>query len=563
MRTNWKTQLAARNRSRHQLCGAAVASVTRAAIASNSIASILSRFLRSAESELTAIAAPAEKRSAKRTRVTALSAVALPAPKASPVAALLAIALAMCLFLPTAASAKDKNASTEAPLAAARSVAAPSISQALCQVVYPLDESPEEGYRYMFFGNGFFINNEGYVVTAAHLLSYFRYGGIPYILVGPSEGPRRMIEAPIVAADWAHDVAVLRATPNPFQGEKQIAFLPLSTATLAPGADVLAASLLPPDVKNAHSLEAPAEDLSRGEVIKYQFYGEEGEAERQLMLFNQQVVPGQSGSPLVSAGSHAVVGVVVGSWLHPTVAPSGPDGGQLTVSPGAALRIHYAIGLLEQLHVPWDMVPETSEQPPAAVQRPDRLTLPVPLSVVGAPYPAQALFGGEVLLDAEVDTSGKLTNIRVVSGDSPFVDGALNAVQTWSFQPAQLNGQATGSRIGIVFQFPQSFVPRLTGGEHKFGEPEPRADDRAALPVRTIEANYPADSVGEGSIILDGMVNSQGRLTSITVLRDLESLAEPAKAAVEQWQFAPSEKAGKPVDSEVVVVVTFRRPTLR
>src|SRR5579872_3753074 len=30
-----------------------------------------------------------------------------------------------------------------------------AITAALCQVVYPLDATEENGYRYMFFGNGF------------------------------------------------------------------------------------------------------------------------------------------------------------------------------------------------------------------------------------------------------------------------------------------------------------------------------------------------------------------------------------------------------------------------
>jgi TonB family protein len=462
-----------------------------------------------------------------------------------------AVFAVLCALLAGVASAKEKNPST-AP-----------ISAALCQVVYPLDQSPEDGYRYIFLGNGFFINNGGYLVTAAHLLSDFRYGGIPYVLVGPSEGPRRMIEAPIVAADWAHDVALLRAAPNPFQADRQVAFLRLSTATLAPGDDVMAASLIPPDEKNARSLVAPAEDVSQGEVIDYQFYSEQGEAERQLLLFNRQVVPGQSGSPLVSAETHAVVGVIVGSWLHPTVAPSGPGGGQVTVSPGAALRIHYAIGLLEQMHVPWDMVSESPQQPETPSQQTSGFTPPAPLSVVGTAYPPQALYGGEVVLDALVDADGKLADVRVIAGDSPFVDAALNAVHTWTFSPARLDGRPTESRIGIVFQFPQSFLPRITQKQHKYEEPEPKATDRAALPVLAVQPDYPANSVGEGSVILEGLVDAEGHLTSTSILRDLESLAGPTKQAMQQWQFVPGERDGKAVESEVVVVETFRRPTLR
>ncbi len=436
-----------------------------------------------------------------------------------------------------------------------------ALPASLCQVVYPLDETPEEGYRYMFFGNGFFVNDEGYIITAAHLLSYFRNGGEPYILVGPPEGPRRMLEAPIVAADWDHDVAVLRATPNPFQSEKKIAYLPLSAETPARGNGVLAASLRPADVENARSMAAPLQDSSRGKVIDYQFHQENGSPETELMLFDQPVLPGQSGSPLVSAETKGVVGIVVGRWLRPSVIPSGANGGHITMSPGAAVRVHYAIGLLEQMHIAWHMASEPSLQAEAPAQQPKGLSAPVPLSVVATPYPPQALFGGEVVLDAQIDLNGKLADVRVVTGGAPFLDTVLSAIQTWSFSPARLDGHAVEARIGIVFQFPQSFLPGVTSKEHRYEEPLANAPERGALPVVTVEPDYPPTSIAEGSVVLDELVDQQGQIISTSVLRNVESLSAPTVAASHRWQFVPGKQGGVKTDSEVIVVVTFRRPT--
>jgi outer membrane biosynthesis protein TonB len=465
-----------------------------------------------------------------------------------PARTLATIAFVLCLLIARATSGKT--------------AADAALPAALCQVVYPLDQTPEEGYRYMFFGNGFFVNDEGYLITPAHLLSYFRNGGEPYILVGPPEGPRRMLQAPIVTADWDHDVAVLRATPNPFQSEKKIAYLPLSTETPVRGNGVLSASLRPTDVENAHSLAAPLQDFSRGEVIDYQFYRESATGESELLLFNQQVLPGQSGSPLVSAETQGVVGIVVGRWLRPTVIPSGANGGHLTLSPGAALRIHYAIGLLEQLHITWHTVSESSGQAATSAQQPKGFSAPVPLSLVATPYPPQALFGGEVVLDALIDSSGKLADVRVVTGDPPFLDTVLSAVHTWSFLPARMDGRAVEARIGIVFQFPQSFLPRVTSRERKYEESLANSADRAALPVVTVEPDYPTTSIAAGSVILYDLVDSQGQITSTSILRNVESLTAPAVAASHQWQFAPGKQAGAKTDSAVVVVVTVRRPTL-
>ncbi len=465
--------------------------------------------------------------------------------------------LVLCLFLSGATSAQD-NATTSARDRAATDAALPA---ALCQVVYPLDQSAEEGYRYMFFGNGFFINRDGYLVTAAHLLSYFRNGGDPYILVGPQQGPRRMLSAPIAAVDWDHDVAVLRATPNPFQTEKSLAYLPLSTKTLAAGNGVLSASLLPPDIQNAHSLAEPLQEISRGQLIDYRFYREKDEAERELLLFDQEVSPGQSGAPLISAQTHAAVGVVVGQWLHPVVIPAGAQGGHHTLAPGAALRIHYAIALLQQQHISWDMASESSGQS-AATATPPAFAPPVPLSVVATPYPPQALFGGDVLLDALVDASGKLSDVRVVEGDSPFVETVVNAVHTWSFMPARRDGRAVVARIGIVFQFPQSLLPHVVSKEHKHQELSATSGDRPALPLVTIEPDYPPRSAAEGSVALYELIDAQGQITSTSILQSVDSLTAPTTAAVHQWRFASAQQGGANTDSAVVVVVTFRRPTL-
>ncbi len=146
---------------------------------------------------------------------------------------------------------------------------------------------------------------------------------------------------------------MLRATPNPFQGDDKMAYLPLSIETPLQGKAVLADSLMSPDVENVRSEDVPQEDFSRGEVLGYQFHQEDGALQSELLLFSQEIVAGQSGSPLVSSDSQGVVGVIVGRWLRPTVIPSSAKGSGVILAPGAAPRIHYAISLLQQQHILW------------------------------------------------------------------------------------------------------------------------------------------------------------------------------------------------------------------
>jgi outer membrane biosynthesis protein TonB len=439
-----------------------------------------------------------------------------------------------------------------------------ALSAAVCPIVYPLDQFPTaQGYRYFFYGNAFFINEDGYLITAAHVVSSFRDGGHPYILVGPPRGPRRLQQADLVAEDWEHDVAVLRATPNPFIGQHSIAFLPLTAETLSPGKTVVAVSLRPSSLPDSHTSEEPMEERFRSQVIDYQFTHEEdlsGGAESELLLFNQKVVPGQSGSPLLSADSQEVVGIVVGQWLRPTVIRSSTAAQRLVLSPGAALRIHYGISLLRQHGIAWHPALAAAATQSSSAPQASGFSPPVALSLVATPYPPQALMGGEVVLDALIDSSGRLTDLKVVHGTDPFLEPVLSAVRTWIFSPAQMDGHAVDARIGIVFQFPQSFMPKVTAREHKYDEPTENSAGHAALPIITVEPNYPPNTTVEGSVALYNVVDTQGQVTSTSVLRDVEPLTAATINALQDWHFVPGKEAGANTSSAVILVMTFRRP---
>jgi len=118
------------------------------------------------------------------------------------VAALLAIA---CIpALPTMHAATGEASPADAAPDAA-------LSSAIFPIVYPVDQSPSDrGYHYLFYGNGFFINEQGYLITAAHVLSQL-HGGQPSILLNDSSGQPRFVRLELVLVDRSHDVALLRA----------------------------------------------------------------------------------------------------------------------------------------------------------------------------------------------------------------------------------------------------------------------------------------------------------------------------------------------------------------
>jgi TonB family protein len=435
-----------------------------------------------------------------------------------------------------------------------------TISSAICPIVYPVDQTPTaRGYRYVFFGNAFFINKQGYLLTAAHVLSSFRNGGgQPHILVDRPMAPPQLLPAEVVAVDWEHDVAVLRATPNPFEGRFKVSYLPLTAGQLLPGKSVLAVALRPVKIQNPHTYELPAKESFAARVLNYQFTQEEkGAGDTELFLFSHEVLLGQSGAPVVSADSHEVVGLVDGRWLHPGEASTADE--PMTATLGAAVRIHYALALLQEKGIAWQTAAGAAPSSQDAAAQPKNSAVPVPLSLVASPFPSQSLSGGEVLLDALVNASGKLEDIKVVKGESPFREKALSAMRTWTFLPARADGKAVEARIGVTFQFPQTFLAASSKRAREYGEPSANPLDHGPQPVATVEPDSLPSSAGEGSVILFDVVDKQGQITSTSEVYGLQSLTTAAEAAVHQWRFAPGKQAGTDADSAAVAVFIFRR----
>ena len=255
--------------------------------------------------------------------------------------------------------------------AAAQNPASPphdaALRAAVCPIIYPDDETPgAKGVRYTFFGNAFFINSQGYLVTAAHVLETFRDLGQPYILVDRPNAPPQALKANIVAIDWTHDVAVLRASPNPFDGKFNVAFLPLASARPASGDAILATALHPANIRNATTYKIPVQDFSPAQVLGIvQTREEKNLPETDLFLFTHEVQKGQSGSPVLLADSRQVAGLVDGRWLRPSSfslpAANGAHTSLYNGPLGAAVPIEYLLALLQKNSVAWTTAAKNGE----------------------------------------------------------------------------------------------------------------------------------------------------------------------------------------------------------
>ncbi len=434
------------------------------------------------------------------------------------------------------------------------------LSAAVCPIVYPVDESASDrGFHYIFYGNGFFINKEGYLITAAHVLSQL-HDVQPYILLQLPMAPPRLVKTTVVIVDQDHDVAVLRATPNPFEGRYRVSFLRLATQRPKEARKVLADAVRPSRIKNPYTFEALRENRPEGELLEYRFAQlDKGRPETEIFLFSHDVLLGDSGAPVMSSETQEVVGLVEGRWLH--------GGGMTKVnavqpqtgSVGAAVPIHYAIALLLEKGIHWEEGSESVGRGGADAANGDGISEPVPLSLVAAPYPSEVFSGGEVVLDGLVESNGRVGDVRTVSGENPFLGKALAAVQTWSFRPGRSSEKVVETRIGMVFQFPGSLSSTRTAQGQSYTEKWADAAERGAEPLKIPEADSSLTRLGEGSVILCEQIDAQGQVRAVEVVSGQESLATATVAAARQWRFAPGRQGGADRDSEVVVVVTYRR----
>jgi TonB family protein len=65
----------------------------------------------------------------------------------------------------------------------------------------------------------------------------------------------------------------------------------------------------------------------------------------------------------------------------------------------------------------------------------------------------QAHVEGDVVIDTQIDKSGRVANMKVVSGPPMLRDAALNALRAWKYEPSTLDGEPVSIQMLVTIKF--------------------------------------------------------------------------------------------------------------
>ena len=204
-------------------------------------------------------------------------------------------------------------------------------------------------------------------------------------------------------------------------------------------------------------------------------------------------------------------------------------------------------------------------------------------------YPSaarQARIQGTIVLRVEINRSGNVENIQLVSGHPMLAPAAIEAVKQWEYTPYQLNGEAVDVETSVIMNFTldgnspaESVAGNMPGGTQPgeqggIAPSVPREGRDSAPPQRVrvsqgvmasfvitkVPPNYPADAKQariQGTVLMTVIIDKEGNVSNIQLVSGHPILAPAAVDAVKQWKYRPYLLNGAPVEVETQVQVNF------
>ena len=182
------------------------------------------------------------------------------------------------------------------------------------------------------------------------------------------------------------------------------------------------------------------------------------------------------------------------------------------------------------------------------------------LQIAPLDHPLNIIGNSWVVTDLQITTDGKVPIVAVMQGLSPFREIVLTSVHRWGFAPARLNEVPVDSRAMVIVLFRDRNM--FSGVTPTFQQRPKNPMHHPPIPVRLTDPGYPANSIGEGAVILELLISPTGDVHNLRVISDAPGLARSTTAAVVSWEFIPAKRDGVAVPGIVIAAVSYLRPTL-
>lgn len=202
-----------------------------------------------------------------------------------------------------------------------------------------------------------------------------------------------------------------------------------------------------------------------------------------------------------------------------------------------------------------------SEEPDESINLKGKDTPPRVVTQPAPEYPRQLRdsgFRGDVLVDFVVDREGRVIRAHVVRSLNPaFDEPALAAVRRWKFEPGRKDGVA----VNVHLQVPIGF--RLEGEwdggssglsvKHKVKQsdlPEEWRYDVAPKPRGRVQPVYPYELLRDhvsGDATVGFVISETGKIIGSSLVKaSRPEFGAAALAMIEQWEFEPALRGGRP-----------------
>jgi TonB family protein len=162
-------------------------------------------------------------------------------------------------------------------------------------------------------------------------------------------------------------------------------------------------------------------------------------------------------------------------------------------------------------------------------------------------YPPEAKkagIQGIVVLRTTIEKDGRVSRLEVVSGQSILAQAALEAVQQWRYAPME-KALTTDVDVNFTLANAGAAAPAQPASTNITEEVPPPAETAPKL-ITKVKPVYPpeAKKAGiQGIVVLRTTIKKDGSVSRLEVVSGKPILAKAALEAVQQWRYAPMEKA--------------------